>query len=549
MHGQFESRFALESPIAFCDFSSIAQLPFLIVNSACHKRLQAMRYLSKGMVGQVMNAEESPSRPTATPFWKEPVFRAAVASLLLLTPCFWHRYIEAGDLGSHVYNAWLVELIHQGKAPGLWIATQWNNVLFDWILSCAGRCFGLIPAEKIAVSISVLIFFWGAFSLISALTGRRPWFLLPVLAMVAYGWTFYMGFFNYYLSIGLSFWTLAGLLRWRKWWKLLAAPLGMLTYVAHPLGSLWLVGAAAYIALASAANRRMRLALLGVAVVAAILARHYLRTHFETSYLASLPAYEMNGSDQIVLRMGYHMLAVLLEIFGVGILCIEYIRCRHDSNAFWSRLGLPIQLYVVTFLGIWALPDFIVIPDIGRFGFVSERLSLISAVLAGGAMGAVEGRRGYAVFCSGLAAIFFSLNFQDTAVLARMETRIDSLLATVGPGRRIMSTIDFSQTGSRLLFNHMVDRQCIGRCLSFGNYEPATGHFRVRAMPGNRIVAATKNEVDGIWGGAYVVQAKDLPACGIYQPGEDWTVIAIRPLSAGEKNGRPDLPAAADSAR
>jgi len=508
-----------------------------------------MRSLFQKIFGQAAKAEEPPPRRTAIPYWNEPVFLGAAASLLLLTPCFWHPYIEAGDLGSHLYNAWLVELIHQGKAPGLWIATQWNNVLFDWILSCAGRCFGLIPAEKIAVSISVLIFFWGAFSLISALTGRRPWFLLPVLAMVAYGWTFHMGFFNYYLSIGLSFWTLVGLLRWRRWWKLLAVPLGMLTYVAHPLGSLWLAGATAFVAVVSTANRRMRLPLIGLTVMAAILIRHYLRTHYETAYLPFRAGCEMNGADQIILGTHYDVLAILLELFGAGILGVEYIRCRHDSKAFWSRVGLPFQLYLVTLLGTWALPDFIAVPDIGRFGFVSERLSLISAVLACCMLGAVDCRRACAVFCSGLAAVFFALNFQDTAVLARMEARIGSLLATVGPDWRVMSTIDFAPTGSRLWFNHMVDRQCIDRCLSFGNYEPATGHFRVRANPGNRIVAATKNEVDGMWGGAYVVQAKDLPACGIYQPGEDWTVIAIRPLSAGEKNGRPDLPAAADSAR
>ena len=34
-------------------------------------------------------------------------------SVFLLIPCFWHRYIVAGDLDSHVYNAWLVQLIEQ----------------------------------------------------------------------------------------------------------------------------------------------------------------------------------------------------------------------------------------------------------------------------------------------------------------------------------------------------------------------------------------------------------------------------------------------------
>ncbi len=49
-------------------------------------------------------------------------------SAAVLIPCFWHRRIEAGDLGSHVYNAWLAQLIEKGQAPGLYIAKRWNNI-------------------------------------------------------------------------------------------------------------------------------------------------------------------------------------------------------------------------------------------------------------------------------------------------------------------------------------------------------------------------------------------------------------------------------------
>ena len=34
-------------------------------------------------------------------------------SALLVVPCWWHRRIEAGDLASHVYNAWLAQLIEK----------------------------------------------------------------------------------------------------------------------------------------------------------------------------------------------------------------------------------------------------------------------------------------------------------------------------------------------------------------------------------------------------------------------------------------------------
>jgi len=38
-------------------------------------------------------------------------------SALMVVPCWWHRRIEAGDLASHVYNAWLAQLIEKGQAP------------------------------------------------------------------------------------------------------------------------------------------------------------------------------------------------------------------------------------------------------------------------------------------------------------------------------------------------------------------------------------------------------------------------------------------------
>ena len=71
-------------------------------------------------------------------------------SAVVLLPCFWHRHIEAGDLGSHLYNAWLAQLIEKGQAPGLYLATQFSNVLFDISLSHLANVFGFWIAEKVA---------------------------------------------------------------------------------------------------------------------------------------------------------------------------------------------------------------------------------------------------------------------------------------------------------------------------------------------------------------------------------------------------------------
>src|ERR1700676_162827 len=112
----------------------------------------------------------------AADFLRRYWLQALAISAGLLIPCFWHRRIEAGDLGSHVYNAWLAQLIERGQAPGVYLARQWNNVLFDFLLLRLGNVFGLAAAQKILVPLCVLIFFWGAFALTAQFPGVRRGF-------------------------------------------------------------------------------------------------------------------------------------------------------------------------------------------------------------------------------------------------------------------------------------------------------------------------------------------------------------------------------------
>jgi hypothetical protein len=126
-----------------------------------------------------------------------------LASLPILLPCFWQSRLQAGDLGSHIHNAWLAQLIHEGKAPGLVIVGLHSNVLFDWMLSGLFAAAAGV-AQRIAVAAAVVVFVWGAFAFASV-AGRRCWAMLPALAMLAYGWVYHMGLFNFYLSLGLCF--------------------------------------------------------------------------------------------------------------------------------------------------------------------------------------------------------------------------------------------------------------------------------------------------------------------------------------------------------
>src|SRR5216117_1522918 len=85
---------------------------------------------------------ESETRPHGKYSLKPFHLRVPLLSLLALVPCFWQRRIQAGDLASHIYNAWLAQQIDLGKAPDLLIVPINTNILFDLVLSRLYRSFG-----------------------------------------------------------------------------------------------------------------------------------------------------------------------------------------------------------------------------------------------------------------------------------------------------------------------------------------------------------------------------------------------------------------------
>src|SRR5580700_12073720 len=194
----------------------------------------------------------------------------------MIVPCVWHRRIEAGDLASHVYNAWLAQLIAKGQAPGLYIVRQWNNVLFDWMLLHAGNVMGFAAAEKIVVSLCVLLFFWGVFAFIAAATGEPPWSLAPCIAMLAYGYCFNMGFLNYYFSLGLASTSMAFFWRGRGPERFLGLILVPFVLLAHPLGFLWLVGTLLYVVLWTKLPNWWKVAVPLAALAVLLVVRWYL---------------------------------------------------------------------------------------------------------------------------------------------------------------------------------------------------------------------------------------------------------------------------------
>src|SRR5215468_11002505 len=197
----------------------------------------------------------------ASRFLRDNAVAVVLLSLLLLIPCFWHTHIQAGDLGSHIYNAWLAQLAGRQQLSGVIVVRQWSNVLFDLMVLKTASWLGFVAAEKIVVSLVVLVFFWGAFAFLAGFSGRAPWLLTPLLAILAYGYAFHMGFMNYCLSIGLGFLALAAAWHGGAGNWLVAAAFAVLAFLAHPLGFALFVAVVFYASAAWALPKWPRLAI------------------------------------------------------------------------------------------------------------------------------------------------------------------------------------------------------------------------------------------------------------------------------------------------
>jgi hypothetical protein len=468
--------------------------------------------------------------------------RVLTVSALLIVPCIWHRHIEAGDLGSHVYNAWLVQLIAKGQAPGLYVTAQWNNILFDVALLHVANWVGLAAAEKIVVSGCVLIFFWGVFAFLSTVTDQAPWTLTPCMAMLSYGYSFHMGFLNYYLSIGLGSLCLA--LVWRggarNW--ILALAIAILVTAAHPMGLVWVLGVIAYLAIRPALPGALKLAVPLAVVVACSLLRWFAQrsTTFVADFYHAEP-FRAIGVDQLVLYgTRYEFLGWVALSFGI-VCFVQDATARLRDPAYWKRLELPLELYLILFCAASFAPENLRFSvQSAWLGLLVSRLTTISAIVGLCVLGCMHPRKWHFMGFAAISAIFFAFLYQDSGRLNRTEVNAENLLSSVPPGTRIVPNI-FAAPDSRISFVvHLADRACVGRCFVYSNYEASSNQFRVRiAKGGSRMVSDSPDDANDMQGGGYEIQQADLPLKLLYQcDREDWTKLCLRGLAAGEITGK-----------
>ena len=491
-------------------------------------------------------------------FWTLPI----VVSLALAIPCLWQPIVSTRDMQSHLYNAWLAELIRGGAIHGLWIGHQNTNVLIDMTLSWLIAHVGASGAERIVAIVLVLVLFWGAFYFISAVRGHAAYWLAPWLAILSYGFVFQDGLANYYLSCGIVFWVLAILWKQRFGWRALwAAPLLVLSWFAHPLPALWFLGVAAYCWLARRVRARFQALLFLVSVAVISLVRSYVAAKY--IFLWSHTQLRLwTGADQFLLH-GLAYLPVAL-----GFLLFSAVLLGQPENRWRAVVSIPAQAYFLTAVAIVVMPTMIrKSMDGAEASAIADRLSLFSAVLLLAVVGRSTYRRWYLAAGLLAAAIFFGALYYDTGNRAREEAKMEKLVETLPFGERVVSFVEFpdqeeslndsiregklahltkwlsSHPCGRFGMTHLISRACIGHCFDYGNYEPSTGQFRIHALPGNPVVLANVGEVGAMSSGTYVVKAGDLPLHALISCGPDPGDIVMEPMAMGESGTMLTCPA------
>ena len=454
----------------------------------------------------------------------------AAASLVLLIPCFWQSRIQAGDLSSHIYNAWLAQLIRQIRAPGLFLAHQTTNLLFDWMLS-AFLPLGRSAAERIAVSIAVLTFVWGAFAFVSVVSGRRAWHMLAPVAMLAYGWVFRMGFFNFYVSLGLCFGAMALLWRGGPRRTIAAIPLFAIAWLAHALPVIWAFAVLAYVYTARRVPAERRLILVATAIVGIVAARTALASAWDTRWFAA-QALEATGLHQVRVFDDKYRLAML----GLFLIWVVAAFELASKQGVWSILrGIPFHLSLLTAAGIAVIPTVITIPGYEHaLVYISERMGLALCICICATVAAAPAHALRYCLNAAVTVLFFAFLWHDERALNVFENRMTAAVGQLPPGQRVLNGVNARGLHVNAMV-HMIDRVCVGRCYSYGNYEPSTAQFRVRVLDESPLVVSANADSMKIEVGTYIVQPRDLP---LYQVvADDTGQLSIRSLTAGEATG------------
>jgi hypothetical protein len=166
-----------------------------------------------------------------------------LASVLLVVAIWVVPVIPTNDGPQHVYAAH-VSAHYDDPVEGYWkyyeLAVPVTNTGFSATFSVLDGFLPWRHALRATLTVIVLTWSWGFMSLVLAID-RRRWALGLLGFATALNWSFYMGFWNFELAIGLGFATLALAIRGRalevidRFFVALLLLLGALSHIVAPI--------------------------------------------------------------------------------------------------------------------------------------------------------------------------------------------------------------------------------------------------------------------------------------------------------------------------
>jgi hypothetical protein len=303
-----------------------------------------------------------------------------------------------------------------------------------------------------------------------------------------------------------------------------------LAFVAHPVSALWALATGLYLLVWRITRARLRLWLLPAGAIVLVTLIHVLRQVLPSVWVFR-PIYLLAGADQFSVFNDKYLPIVFGMFFLWGSAFAHLAMRSHWRELFDSP---AVQLMILNTMGLVLVPAGIMPPGMkSHLGYVPDRLSLAVAVCTCTLLASARQMRWQKVLGGGLAAVYFFFLFADTRAIGLLARRVEATLAPVPYGTSVISTI--SESGTRFdPLVHLAEQVCVARCFSYTNYEPASGHFRIRTLHSNPFVISDHNAWFRLRQERYVVTPSDVPLYVVVPLDQGAQRLVLKELKAGD---------------
>jgi len=241
-----------------------------------------------------------------------------------------------------------------------------------------------------------------------------------------------MGFFNFYLSMGLCLWVLAVVWEWRPRRVAIAVPLLVLAYTAHALPVVWVAGLMLYQWLARRISPRARVyvtagSLLGMVAIQ-IVVGHTMFSHWSAQQIKMA-----SGADQVWVFDGKYYIVLVGLVFLWGMLFLDLLK---DSGLHLVVSSVAFQFCVISAAAVFILPTTVLLPGFQHaLVDIAERMSLGVGICVCALLAGARPRTFQHVAMLLVAVVFFGFLYRDEKTLNTREDRMDRVMSRGSPSR------------------------------------------------------------------------------------------------------------------